>query len=178
MKKTLHLMLVALMAFGMLACGEKKLTENDLKEAEATLFNEDRSVNEAVAPSVAQKYVRFVEQNPDDPASQNWMYNAMEIYVLLKDADNSIKVCNRLVELYPDSNWAPRALYLLGSFVYEDQLKDLDKARELYERIINEYPDCDMMPSVQASLKYLGWAPEDIIADIQMSQMDVEEGQW
>ena len=54
MKKTLRLMLVALLAFGMFACGEKKLTEDDLKKAEETLFNEDQSVNEAVAPDVAE----------------------------------------------------------------------------------------------------------------------------
>jgi outer membrane protein assembly factor BamD (BamD/ComL family) len=178
MKNLMKLMLVAFLAFGMFACGEKKLTEEDLKKAEATLFNEDQTLNEATAPSVAEKYVRFVEQNPDDPAAQNWMYNALEIYVMLKDSDNSIKVCDRLVELYPDSKWAPRALYLLGAFVYEDQLNDLDKARELYERVINEYPDCDMISSVQASLKYLGWSNEDIINDIAVSQMEVEEGEW
>lgn len=174
----MKLILVAFLAFGMFACGEKKLTEEDLKKAEATLFNDDQTVNEAMAPSVAEKYVRFVEQNPDDPASPNWLYNAEEIYILLKDADNSIKTCDRLVELYPDSKCAPRGLYVLGSFVYEDQLKDLDKAREIYERVIRDYPDCEMIESVQASLKYLGWDPADIISDITLSQMDVEEGTW
>ena len=178
MKKTLKLMLVALLALGMFACGEKKLTEDDLKKAEETLFNEDQSVNEAVAPDVAEKYIRFAKQNPDFPTSANWMYNAFEIYVLLKDVDNSQRVCDMLVEKYPQSKWTPRALYLLGSFIYEDQLKDLDKARELYERVINDYPDCDVIPSVQSSLKYLGWSAEEIMGDIMMSQMDVEEGVW
>ena len=178
MKKTLKLMLVALLAFCMFACGEKKLTEDDLKEAETTLFNEDQTVNEDVAPSVAEKYIRFAEQNPDFPTSSNWLYNAFEIYVLLKDVDNSQKTCDKLVEMYPNSKWTPRALYLLGSFIYEDQLKDLDKARELYERVINDYPDSDVITSVQSSLKYLGWSTEEIMSDIMMSQMDVEEGEW
>lgn len=178
MNKILKLMLIAFLAFGVFACGEKKLTEEDLKEAEAILFNEDQTVNEAVAPSVAKKYIRFVEQNPDDPAAPSRLYNAMEIYVLLKDADNSIKTCDKLVEMYPNSKWTPRGLYILGSYVYEDQLKDLDKAREIYEQIIRDYPDCEMIESVQASLKYLGWSTEDIMSDIMMSQMEVEEGEW
>ena len=55
MKNTLKLMLFALLAVGMMACGEKKLTQDDLKAAEATLFNEDQTINEAVAPEVAEK---------------------------------------------------------------------------------------------------------------------------
>ena len=50
MKKTFQMMMFALLAFGMLACGEKKLTQEDLRAAEATLFNEDQSINEAEAP--------------------------------------------------------------------------------------------------------------------------------
>ena len=49
-------MVFALLAFGLFACGEtkKKLTYYDLKEAEKSLFNADQSLNEAVAPEVAE----------------------------------------------------------------------------------------------------------------------------
>ena len=51
MKKTINLMLVAIMAFGMLACGGKKVTEDDLKMAEAALFNDDMTANPEAAPA-------------------------------------------------------------------------------------------------------------------------------
>ena len=47
MKNTLRMMILALLAFGMFACGGKKLTEEDLREAQATLFNEDQSSSQS-----------------------------------------------------------------------------------------------------------------------------------
>lgn len=178
MKKTLKLMLVAILALGLFACGEKQLTENDMKEAEATLFNEDGSIKTDVAPKVAETYLKFVEQNPDAPSAPLWLYHAFEVNVMLKNAEQSEVLCNKLVEQYPDNEWTPKALYLLGSFVYEDQLHDLDKARSTYERILADYPDSDLIPSVEASIKYLGLTNDEIMTIITMSQMDVEEGEW
>ena len=178
MKKKLKLMLIAFLAFGLFACSEKQLTENDMKEAEATLFNEDGSIKSDVAPKVAETYLKFVEQNPDSPSAPLWLYHAFEVNVMLHNAEQSEMLCNRLVEQYPDNEWTPKALYLLGSFVYEDQLHDLDKARSTYERILADYPDSDLIPSVEASIKYLGLTNEEIMSIITMSQMDVEEGEW
>ena len=58
--------------------------------------------------------------------------------------------------------------------VYDEQYDDLDKARETYERVLRDYPDSDIIESVKASIKYLGWTPEEIFADIAMSQIEDE----
>ena len=102
-------MAFALLAFGFLACGgnAKKLTVEDMKKAEATLFNEDQSMNREAAPQVAETYCEFVKQNPDDAEAPMWLYHAMEINVQLEDADKSIALGNQLVEQYPESEWAP-----------------------------------------------------------------------
>ena len=42
MKNTLKIIIFALLSIAMMACGEKKITQDDLKKAEATLFNETR----------------------------------------------------------------------------------------------------------------------------------------
>ena len=175
MKKTLKLMLVALLALGMFACGEKKLTYQDMKKAEATLFDEEGYLDTLNAPKVAEKFLKFVEQNPDDTTASLWLYHAMELNVMMKNTEKSMELCDQLVESYPDSKWAPRGLYLLGSFIYEEELKDLDKAREVYDRILEDYPNCDIVESVQASKKYLGWDPKDIFADMAISQFEWEE---
>lgn len=175
MKNTLKLMMLALLAFGMFACGEKKLTYDELKKEEAKLFLEDGSIDSVVAPGVAEKFCKFVEQNPDDSLASLWLYHAMEINVLLKNTEKSMELCDQLVESYPDSKWTPRGLYLLGSFIYEEEFKDLDKAGEIYDRIINDYPDTEIMESVKASKKYLGWTPKQIMADIGMSMFKYED---
>ena len=123
MKKTLRMMVVVGLALAMFACGnkEQKLTLDDLRAAQATLFNNDRSVNEEVAPEVAEKFCQFVKQNPNDSTAAQWLYHAMEINVLLKDAEKSAAICDQLTTNYPESSWAPMSLFLMGSYVYNDQ---------------------------------------------------------
>lgn len=175
MKKTLDLLFVAVLALGMFACGEKKLTYQDMKKAEASLFDKNGHLDTLNAPKVAEKYCQFVEQNPDDSTASLWLYHAMELNVMLKNTEKSMELCDKLSKDYPNSKWTPRGLYLLGAFIYEREYNDLDKAREVYDRIINDYPDCDIIESVEASKKYLGWTNEQIMADIALSQFEQGE---
>ena len=117
MKKTLKLMLFALLAFCMTACGEKQLTLDDMREAQDSLFNEDQSMNLEVAPDVAEKYCRFVKQNPDDPNSPALLFHAIEIHVVLQNTDKCIEIGDQLLEQYPESSWAPRTLFCLANYV-------------------------------------------------------------
>ena len=177
MKKTLKIMMFALIAFGMMACGEKKLTEKDLKEAEATLFNEDGSMKEDVAPNVAEKYCLFAEQNPDDPSTPMWLYLAMEINAQIKNSEKSLEIGEQIVKQYPQSIYAPRSLFLAGSIIYNDQLNDTAQAHATLDRLIKEYPESDLVDDAQKSIEYLGLTPEEIMTLILMSQMEVEEGE-
>ena len=175
MKNILKLMFLAFLAFGLFACGEKKLTREDLKAAEATLFNEDKSINEAKAPQVAEKYCKFVEQNPNDSTADLWLYHAMEINVMLKNADKSEEICHQLLETYPKSEWAPVSLFLLGSYVYNDILNDTAKAHVAYQQIIDNYPESHLAEDAKKSIEYLGLTPDEILSRIVLSQMEVEE---
>ena len=180
MKNTLKPMLFALLAIGLLACdgNTKKLTQDDLKEAEKTLFNEDRTIKVEEAPKVAEKYCQFVEQNPDDSTAATWLFHAVEINVMLKNADKSIELCNQLTEQYPDSEWAPRALLYVGSFVYDDILNDTAQAHAMFQRLIDDYPDDPLVGDAKKSIEYLGLTSEQIMARIvtsQISEFDIDD---
>jgi len=174
MKKTLRMVVAAMLALAMFACGgkEQKLTQDDLKAAQATLFNEDRSVNEAVAPEVAEKFCKFVEQNPEDSTAAQWLYHAMEINVFLKDADKCAEICDKLTANYPETDWAPMSLFLLGSYVYNDQLNDTAQAHAMFQRLIDEYPESELVDDAQKSIEYLGLTPEEIMERIMMQQTE------
>jgi len=174
MKKTLRMVVAAILALAMFACGgkEQKLTQDDLKAAQATLFNEDRSVNEAVAPEVAEKFCKFVEQNPEDSTAAQWLYHAMEINVFLKDADKCAEICDKLTANYPETDWAPMSLFLLGSYVYNDQLNDTAQAHAMFQRLIDEYPESELVDDAQKSIEYLGLTPEEIMERIMMQQTE------
>ena len=171
------MMAVALLAIGLFACGDnaKKLTHDDMKKAEATLFNEDQSMNMETAPKVAETYCEFVKQNPDDEEASMWLYHAMEINVQLQDADKSIALGKQLVEQYPQSTWAPMSLFLMGSYVYDDMLKDTAQAHVMFQRVIDEYPDSELVDDARKSIEYLGLSPEEIFSRIMMSQIEVAE---
>ncbi len=177
MKKTVKMMAVALLALAMFACGgnAKKLTHDDMKTAEATLFNEDQSMNVEAAPKVAETYCEFVKQNPDDAEAPLWLYHAMEINVQLADADKSIALGNQMVEQYPESEWAPMSLFLLASYVYNDQLNDTAQAHVTFQKLIDDYPDHPLVDDAKKSIEYLGLTPEEIMNRIMMSQFEEEE---
>lgn len=172
MKKSLKLIVFALLAFGMFACGEKKLTQEDLKKAEASLFNEDKTLNMNVAPKMAEKYCLYAEQNPNDSIAPACLFKALEIYINMRDADKSIAVENKLKELYPESERTPVAMFLIGSYIYEDQLKDLDKAREMYNRIIEDYPDLEYISDVKLALECVGLTPEERLTHVIVAGME------
>ncbi len=176
MNKSLKLMLVAMLAFGVLACGGngKKLSEDDLKKAEASLFNDDMTANAETAPAVVETFCKFVEQNPDHPNAPEWLFKAFEIAVTQKDAKKSEAICNQLMKAYPTYEKTPFGMFMLASFVYDDQLKDFEKARAMYDKIIAEYPDSEITSSAEASIGFLGMTPEEIIKQFE-AQEQVEQ---
>ena len=170
-------MVFVLLAFGMFACGGngKKLTLEDVLAAQATLFNADHTMNRNEAPKVAKTYCQYVKQNPNDTTVVKWLYHAMEINVMMKDADKSIELCDQLLEQYPQSKWAPMSLLLVGSFVYEDMLNDTAQAHAAYQKLIDDYPESALVDDAQKSIEFLGLTQEERMSRIIMSQMDVED---
>lgn len=172
MKKTLKLMLVAMIALGMMACGRKKVTEEDLKKAEAALFNDDMTANPEAVSEAVEKFCQFAKQTPDHPNAPEWLFKAFEISVSQKDAQKSEEICNQLMKNYPNYDKTPFGMFMLASFVYDDQLKDLDKAREMYEKIMTDYPESEIIPSVEASLNFLGMTAEEIVRQFELQELE------
>lgn len=172
MKKTLRLMLAVVLAFGMFACGEKKITEEELQKLESTLL-ETEPVNAEAVPGVVEKFCKFVEQNPDAATAPEWLFKALDLSVNFLEPEKTIEIGEEFINEFPNDEKAPMALFVLGSMVYDDQLHDLDKAREMYEIILSDYSDSDFVPSAEAALKFLGMTPGEIVQHFeQMNQLD------
>ncbi len=168
MKRTV-LILVAAMAVALVGCNNggakaSKTTENDVKKAEAALFNSDMSTNNEAVPAAIETFSKYAAENPEAENAADYLFKALEVSINTKqDPKQSIDLTDRILKNYPKFDKAPVALFMLASFVYEDQLNDLDKARECYQRVVDEYPDSPFAKDAAVSIEHLGMSPEELI---------------
>lgn len=59
-----------------------------------------------------------------------------------------IQYYRNIVNQYPDHQYAPQALFMIG-FVYAEELQDLVQARRTFDELIKNYPDADVVESAQ-----------------------------
>ena len=164
MKKSFFLLAVAMMMVVAGCNNQTKTTENDVRNAEAALFNADQTLNpEAVANAVAT-FSKYAEDNPEADDAASWLFKAVEVSINThQDAQQSIGLVNRLVTDYPAFDKNPVALFMLATFVYDEQLHDLDKAREAYQLVIDNYPNSPFANDAAIAITQLGMTPDELI---------------
>ena len=154
------------MTFFMAGCHNQntKVTENDVKKAEAALFNGDMSANVEAVPEAINTFSKYVEDNPEAADAPEVLFKAVEIAINTKqDAQQSIGLVNKLVTDYPKFDKDAVALFMLATFVYDEQLHDLDKARETYQQVVDNYPDSPFASDAAIAITQLGMSPEELI---------------
>ncbi|MCG8607418.1 tetratricopeptide repeat protein, partial [bacterium] len=68
-----------------------------------------------------------------------------------ENLDNVLREFQLLAQDYPDSKYAPKALYATG-WIYESMKFDNDKALEIYRAIVDSYPDSEYAKKVQKKI--------------------------
>ena len=165
MKKGI-ILLVGAMMMVMVGCHNQngKTTQNDVKKAEAELFNDDQTVNPEAAIQAVAAFSKYAQENPEAGDAADYLFKAVEISINTKqDPQQSINLVNQLLVSYPDFDKNPVALFMLATFVYEEQLGDLDKARETYQQIVDNYPDNPFAKDAAIAITQLGMTPEELV---------------
>ena len=62
--------------------------------------------------------------------------------------DDRIRAYRRVVELYPDNEYAPQALFMVG-FVESEEKKDYDQAEAAFRELVARYPSSELATSAQ-----------------------------
>ena len=164
MKK--NILIIALMAIFVVAgCNRNPKTSlDDVKKAESAHFNEDMTANAEAVPNAIATFGKYVEDNPEAAEAPDVLFKAVEVSINTKqDAQQSIGLVNKLVTDYPKFDKNPVALFMLATFVYDEQLGDLDKARETYQQVIDNYPESPFAKDAEISITQLGMTPEELI---------------
>ena len=169
MKKSLLFLVMSMMVF-MVGCHNEnksqnnKVTESDVKKAEQALFNEDQTMNAEAINEAVTTFNKYAEENPEAADAAEYLFKAIEISVNTKqDSKQSIDMVSRLLENYPQFDKNPVALFMLATFVYDEQLHDLDKARETYQQIVDNYPESPFANDAAIAITQLGMTPDELI---------------
>lgn len=153
-----------------------KTNADDVKKAEAALFNENMTTNPEAVPDAIATFTKYVDDNPEADDAAEVLFKAVEIAINTRqDAQQSIGMVNKLVTDYPQCDKNPVALFMLATFVYDEQLHDLDKARETFQQIIDNYPGNPFARDAEISITQLGMTPEELIKMFE-SQENTEDG--
>ncbi|MBO7082933.1 MAG: tetratricopeptide repeat protein [Bacteroidales bacterium] len=172
MKKSI-LLFAVLLLFAVACNHNSKVTEKDVKKAEAALFNEDQTTNKEAVPNAITTFSKYAEENPEAANAPEYLFKAVEISVNTKqEAQQSIDLVNRLVSNYPKFEKNPVALFMLATFVYDEQLHDLDKARETYQQVIDNYPDSPFANDASIAITQLGMTPEELIKMFEAQEQE------
>ncbi len=170
MKKT-TILLIAGLAGIILSCSpsrEKRI--EGITAMEKSLFAPDAySFNQAKADSLIAMYIDFIEANPKDTLSANYLFKAANIVMNSGDGNKALGYFDRYINEFPDGPKVPMCLFFKG-FVYENVLKDLDKAREIYLQFIEKYPKDDFADDAQMAVMNLGKTPEMLIQEFEAKQ--------
>ena len=177
MKRSVLFLAVAMMIV-MVGCNNQKTTQNDVKKAEAALFNEDQTTNAEAVPNAIATFSKYAEENPEAVDAPEYLFKAVEISINTKqDAQQSIELVNRLVKDYPEFDKNPVALFMLATFVYDEQQHDLDQARAAYQQIVDQYPDSPFARDAEISITQLGMTPEELIRMFESQENSEDRSQ-
>ncbi len=81
-----------------------------------------------------------------------------EVAQQIKESDAKLKHYNQILERFPDSRFAPEALFMVG-FVHAEETKDLAAARGSFEEFLQRYPDHEMAASARLMMTELDQTP-------------------
>jgi len=110
-------------------------SENALKlYAKAELLSHQKRNSEA-----RRAFLTLFEEYPDSPVSDNALFKAAEMSVIMGRFNESLIHFNNFLNLFPESELADKALLAAGE-VSEIGLKDSDSAIMYYERLLIEHP--------------------------------------
>jgi len=86
----------------------------------------------------ASRFADWLNKYPSSPLVDNALYERATILLTIAPAA-AAEGYEKLLQLYPKSFYADKALFRLGE-LYENERKEPAKAMACYERLLREYP--------------------------------------
>lgn len=156
MKKIVYVLALFFIAVSCESLKEKSLSQINRLENSDSIFN----LNEM--QDLYAAYVDFAVKFPDDEQTPHFLFKAAQRSHLLSKANEGVKLLEKILVDYPNSNYCEDALLTMG-YMYENELKEFEKAKETYEMFLKKYPKSNMTMDVKLAIENIGKTPEEII---------------
>lgn len=97
---------------------------------------------------------RSIEKKPKSPEE---LWEAASLHL---DPRKKIRDFEKFLDQYPDHEYAPRVLLMMG-FVYSEELKDTARARKLFNELVEKYPGSDVVETAKWMIENMDKPPPD-----------------
>ena len=165
MKRLLTLLSILVVVF-FASCNNESASEK-IARLEPLVFAADGTVNKEAGAELADAYVQYAKENPQDEMSPDMIFKALDfsVNVNVDNPQKSIEIIDLMIETYPQHMLAPMALYI-KAFVYE-RANDIPSAKETYRLFLEKYPNDPLVEDVKASLRNAGIPLEDLVRQFE-----------
>ena len=105
-----------------------------------------------VTPYAVEARVRIDANRSDDILAEARYLEAEALREEGEPVGEAITILEQITEEYPNSLFAPQALYALG-WTYENELDDIEEAASSYETLVERYPSTEFAAQAEKKLK-------------------------
>ncbi len=165
MKRLLTLLSILVVVF-FASCNNETASEK-IARLEPLVFAADGAVNKEAGAELADAYVQYAKENPQDEMSPDMIFKAIDISMNInsENPQKTIEIIDLMIETYPQHMLAPMALYI-KAFVYE-RANDIPSAKETYRLFLEKYPNDPLVEDVKASLRNAGISLNDLVRQFE-----------
>ena len=170
------LLLFTSVAF-LFACGGGKTEGGDASEAVKRIRAMEDSVfanlafDQRSAQALLDVYKAFATTNPLDSMAPEYLFRAAGVARSTHDADQSLRLYDRIIADYPSWRRLPD-VYYLKAFTLDSDLDRKGEARTAYKEVISRYPEHPFAKDAQAMIDNLGLSDAELIEKFERMQQD------
>ncbi len=159
----MRIVITLMLVFGMLACTSKREKYlEEIQQMEQQVFDTSKLPKPKEMEFLAEMYLEYVKEFPDDTLSPRFMLRAAEMFKFSGKPTKGFALLDSVYMKYPDSKLAPLAL-LTAALWYDQEARDIARARQKLLIIIEKYPDSEFADDARKMLDLLDKSPEEIL---------------
>ena len=148
-----------------------------------------KSVEQKNIPAAVEAYQDLVSNYPNSPMAPQALFELATLYQnkMIKNDNQSngqaeltdtqslekaISLFKSIFDKYPQSDYAPKALFMSG-FIESNDLKQFNDATITFNLFLQKYPNNELVSSAKEELNNMGLSPEEIIKKKNDSKVNV-----